>query len=357
MKKENLLFFGELPGSQSHGVSLSNKINLDQLKLRFNIVVSEEVTNLNNFSSVNFLAVRFFIANFLRFLINLIKSRFMVFYLTLYISRFGIIKNIVVVFFFKIFNPNSNIFIHVHRSDLNLFLKSSINEALFKILNLFQIRYIVLSKNQQRYFNDIGIHDVFVLYNTIVPVDARNLYKVDTNEKSSIKILYLSNYIIDKGILDLLELFNLKYRGSRVFLECYGNFTNQLSQSKLVEIVGDNPNISINGPIYNLEKYQKLFNSDVVILPSYNEGVPLIMLESFALGKPIIISSIGYVGEILGDDYPFYCEAGNLDSMFLAIQKYIDNILFYSNSMFFQDIYNPYSYHNHQRQLFNIFNI
>jgi hypothetical protein len=136
MNKENLLFFGELPGSQSHGVSLSNKINLDQLMMRYNVVVSEEVTNLNNFSNVNFLAVRYFIANFLRFVINLFKSRFSLLYITLYVSRFGIFKNIIIVLFFKIFNPKSNIFIHVHRSDLNLFLKSSINKILFNILNL-----------------------------------------------------------------------------------------------------------------------------------------------------------------------------------------------------------------------------
>jgi glycosyltransferase involved in cell wall biosynthesis len=43
-----------------------------------------------------------------------------------------------------------------------------------------------------------------------------------------------------------------------------------------------------------------LAESDVVIIPSKNEGIPLVLLEALATGRPVIASDVGAIGEVLG---------------------------------------------------------
>ena len=42
MKKKNMLFFGEIPGAVAHGVSVSNRININLLKEYFKVFCIQE---------------------------------------------------------------------------------------------------------------------------------------------------------------------------------------------------------------------------------------------------------------------------------------------------------------------------
>jgi glycosyltransferase involved in cell wall biosynthesis len=114
-------------------------------------------------------------------------------------------------------------------------------------------------------------------------------------------------------------------------------------------------NISLNGPIMGLDKFNKIFNADVVILPSYNEGLPLVLLESIYIGKPIIISKVGYIEEVLGVDYELYCEPRSVDSLVLAFERFlkIDNQNITTN---FIGLWNKrFSHSLHKKKLHEIF--
>jgi glycosyltransferase involved in cell wall biosynthesis len=45
-----------------------------------------------------------------------------------------------------------------------------------------------------------------------------------------------------------------------------------------------------------------LADSCVVIIPSKSEGIPLVLLESLAMSRPVIASDVGAIGEVLGPD-------------------------------------------------------
>jgi glycosyltransferase involved in cell wall biosynthesis len=123
------------------------------------------------------------------------------------------------------------------------------------------------------------------------------------------------------------------------------------------EEVKDEDYIILNGPIYNEQKMSLIKNAKFTILPSYNEGVPLTLLESISVGTPMIITNVGYVKEVLGDNYPLYCKAKDINSIISCFNSFekIDNKLEFK-SYLFQIYKNNFSHKFHQDQLLKIFN-
>ena len=72
------------------------------------------------------------------------------------------------------------------------------------------------------------------------------------------------------------------------------------------------------------------------------------MLECLKLGKPIIISNVGYIGEILSNDYPLYCKPKDINSIVNAIQFYINmkNKKLFSENL--QKLFDKFSYIKHK---------
>ena len=61
------------------------------------------------------------------------------------------------------------------------------------------------------------------------------------------------------------------------------------------------PNLQWIGYKKNIIKYIK--SSSIIVLPSYHEGVPKILLEAAACGKPIIASNIGGCRDVVKNGF------------------------------------------------------
>lgn len=352
--KKNLLFFGELPNNHAHGVSISNRINIEILQTKYNVVISEETTSLNAHSKKYFLKTLQFLKNIIEFIHNIRKQKYHIFYSTLYLSTFGFLKNISTIFIFKMFNKNSTIILHIHRSDFSDFYKHPLNHFFFNLINKKHLKLIVLSKQQLTYLNSLGINNCNLLYNTIeFNPEGMPKYNYIKNKHN---VLYISNYIIEKGIINLINVFNKHFKDSNIYLNCFGSFSNEISKIYLDDITKDNLNIKINGPIYNTDKIDAILNSDLVVLPTYNEGLPLVLLESIALDKPIVISNVGFIDEVLGSDYPFYCLPNNEDDLFEKIMIFVNNKELYSEQGCFKKYFQNFTLEKHSTELLKIFN-
>jgi|SRR5690554_284295 len=108
------------------------------------------------------------------------------------------------------------------------------------------------------------------------------------------KFLFLSQISIEKGILDLLKVFwdfNGKYT-----LDIYGPLID-VNESQLA-VNG----VHYKGTLEHKEVYKVLSNYDCLILPSYREGYPGIIIEAFATATPVIASSVGGIPEMITND-------------------------------------------------------
>lgn len=356
--KNNLLFFGELTPKSIHGASISNSINIEMLSTKFNIYEVEEVYDftLHNIFSLN--KIFSFFKLFLSFLFISIKKSYEFYYGVVYLSSFGMIKNITTGIVFKLTNPNGKIILHFHRSDFDIFYKKKINRILFYILNILVNKYIVLSEIQKKQLLKYNITNISVLYNTIENEINFNDLEYSKVSNNIMRITFISNLIKEKGIIELIKaikILNLKYNNFYK-LEIFGNKTNEILNEQINTLLLNDLNIKIHNPITGNEKFNKIFNSDILILPSYNEGLPLTLLECIYLDKPIIISNVGYISEVLGEDYPLYCKPKCVDSIVNKLQFFTDEYFKPVKHLNTKKNYFNYSREEHKISIQKIFN-
>ncbi len=95
----------------------------------------------------------------------------------------------------------------------------------------------------------------------------------------------------------------------------------ELALKDLADIVEDFGRISNRGELLEL-----LSRADVLVLPSYREGLPLVLLEAMAVGCIPIASNVGGIPEVVShEDNGILVSPGNIDELRSAMAKAIDN--------------------------------
>lgn len=306
IKKSKILFSGELPPNSIHGVAYSNEINIRFLKEIFDVKIDEEYVDLTFHEKFNVRKFKNLISRLIRVFKFSLNNKFDFFYIVFSTSKAGAFKTILVILLFRILNFSSICVIHIHRGDLKVFIdKGRLNRVLFYLTKKLIHRIIVLSGSTKEYIeSEFGNKsEVYILPNTIndeVVFNKKRKLKL-INSKTDRKFIYISNYIEQKGILLLLEIFS--QLGNDFKLKCYGNFSDLTLKEKILSF--NSENIEINGPITGLKKYEAIYESDALILPSFNEGKPLVLLEAMYVGVPFIAPNVGYIKEMVFDHYPY----------------------------------------------------
>jgi len=94
----------------------------------------------------------------------------------------------------------------------------------------------------------------------------------------------------------------------------------------LVESLDVSDQITFPGWIDTEERDQLLDQGSVFVLPSYNEGLPLSMLEAMAWGLPVIVTPVGGISEIVHDgENGLVVEPSNIEQLSSAMKSLIVN--------------------------------
>ena len=122
--------------------------------------------------------------------------------------------------------------------------------------------------------------------------------------KKSINITYAGKICKSKGIKSLLLSLNqLSYDKDLVTLNVAGSSSNKEELKEILQLA-DNCKYKINflGRL-NHNDLSQLFNkSDLFILPSFYEGLPVVVLEALACGCKVIVSDINGVKNWMGKE-------------------------------------------------------
>jgi teichuronic acid biosynthesis glycosyltransferase TuaC len=61
--------------------------------------------------------------------------------------------------------------------------------------------------------------------------------------------------------------------------------------------------------------------ADLLVLPSFSEGMPTVLVEAGAARLPVIASSVGGIGELLAEDRGVTIRAGSLEELVAALES------------------------------------
>ncbi len=186
---------------------------------------------------------------------------------------------------------------------------------------------VALSDDWKRYFRDeLGCPRVEVIPNLV----SRPEPPCIPTERASgepLRLTFLGKIMKEKGIYDLLELLDeqrARYDG-KVKLTVGGNGETELFE-KMVAEKDLGSMVEFAGWVNGEEKDRLLRATDVFILPSYYEGVPISILEAMSYGKPVVSTRVGGIPEIVTDgENGFLTSPGDKAAIAGAIDRLTDD--------------------------------
>ncbi|PRY88386.1 glycosyltransferase family 4 protein [Mongoliibacter ruber] len=134
-------------------------------------------------------------------------------------------------------------------------------------------------------------------------------YNLSASPKSiadspKVKILFISNLIRSKGIIDLLQALSMLKEASYE-LTIVGAEADISSQelTRNIEDFGIQDKVKYLGKRYGEEKFELLSQADLFVFPTYyhNECFPLSILEAMCFGLPVISTFEGAVPDLVLD--------------------------------------------------------
>lgn len=192
---------------------------------------------------------------------------------------------------------NKKVIIHLHGSEFKDFYYSGDENRKAKIQELFNLAdvTIVLGESWREFITSISPKANVVIVNNAVKIP-------DIDEKKlheRVTFLFLGALIKRKGVMDLLQatkqLADTGITNFKILIAGSGeeeqNLKNYVTENKISD------HVEFLGWVGNDDKPGLFEKSDVLVLPSYNEGLPIAILEAMSYGLPIISTNVGSIAE------------------------------------------------------------
>ena len=223
---------------------------------------------------------------------------------------------------------SGKIILHIHSSGFKkiFFNYNFLNKFIINKINKYIDLLIVLSESfkEELIIEGVKSEKVIVLYNFQNFIT--NKFNV-FNNNSVKRLLFLGSINREKGILDLIKAVS-KINKDGYILNVAGKFMDSKTKKEILHFVNQNnlrENVVFLGYIQGNEKRDILLNSDIMILPSYGEGLPISILEGMAAGCVIIATEVGSIPEIIKNGQNgFLFKPGDID----ILRKYIKELIY-----------------------------
>lgn len=209
---------------------------------------------------------------------------------------------------------NKKIIIHLHGGDFQNFYqpKSSIilKKCIKKIFG-YADKVIALSASWQEFLSTfVESNKIEVIYNGVpVPTNFTKNYH-------ETQMLFLGRVVREKGIFDLLDIMPeiaVRYPEVKLIIGGEGDL---LQLQKVIQQHHLHDNVVLTGWVTGAKKEKYLEESTIFILPSYNEGLPMSLLEAMSYKCSAVTTNVGGIPEVIRHEINGYMvEPGDLEKM------------------------------------------
>lgn len=228
------------------------------------------------------------------------------------------------VFFVKVGKLfGKKVIMHMHCADFESYYNPSKHkQRIVDTINACDL-YLVLSDSWKQYFESNGVKSniIKVLNNTITPPVTKRVKR----STDILNLLYLGVIGQRKGIYDILNALkdNKEMFEGKVVLRIGGNQEEEKLQACINEY-GLQGMVKFEGFVSGEKKIECLNWADVYILPSFNEGLPIGILEAMSYRHPIISTPVGGIPEVVKDGVNgIMVKPGNVQEIAKAISAFV----------------------------------
>jgi glycosyltransferase involved in cell wall biosynthesis len=300
MIKDKLLFLLQIP-PPIHGASLRNLSIAQSALLRngFNVTLLplrfvDEIKDIGTISLVKFWRFIKFLMIF-TYQITFSRPRFIYFSLSPIGNAFY--RDVIIVLIGSLFRIP--FVFHLRGLGIKQEYSRKFNRVLYDFV--FRGNFVIcISKNQTADIEEIKCRQIYVVPDGIKVEVTPGPFQ----SSPSPQILYLSNYIKSKGVLDFIESLRiLSQRGLNFKARLIGapwDVTNE-DLKALVKKYGLEENVIVGTPVFGQEKFSAILNADIFVLPTYYELFPGVVLEAMQCAKPIVTTITGGIPEMIDD--------------------------------------------------------
>jgi glycosyltransferase involved in cell wall biosynthesis len=203
--------------------------------------------------------------------------------------------------------------IHVEHGSDYVQLSTRRNNAIARTYDLLIGRLVLrradtvvaISRAAARFVHRLARRDSVVVYRgiglhrlTSVPPDRRLLAHADGRNV----VTYIGRLIDGKGVSDLVQAFAAINSGHSV-LCLVGDGPRREDLELLARRLGIAELVLFLGYVNEAEALASIAASDVVVNPSYTEGLPTTVLEAAYLGRAVLATDVGGTSEIVTDGH------------------------------------------------------
>lgn len=241
---------------------------------------------------------------FLRYILLVVYHRIFssydVIYFTSSRTKFGFIRDLILVLFN--FNHRFKIVNHLHGADFSSFLNElspsfrSLVDLIYRRINVS----IVLTPSMRKQYAEYPLMEVVVIPNFYDSSEVGEINSVV--ETKPLKVLFLSNLIASKGYMELIEAFKVlggKYIG-KIELHIAGALFDG-DMTAFESIINEIDSVHFHGVANSEVKAELLSQCHILALPTYypTEAQPLCLIEGMASGCYIVTTNHNYIPEFV----------------------------------------------------------
>lgn len=214
------------------------------------------------------------------------------------------------------------VIVHIHGAQYMEFfseLSSSKKKKVIKILQSADMVIALSDSWKEKFEKRFGLTNCVSLPNGVNTDEF-----VDTicnMEENRNVFLFLGRLGERKGAYDLINAVEIAAK-QNPYIKLYMAGDGEVDKVK-AEIMqrGLNKSIEVVGWVDLKRKKELLKKVSTIVLPSYNEGLPMSVLEGMASGKAIISTTVGAIPEVVQEDNGILIRPGDISSLAEALIK------------------------------------
>lgn len=182
---------------------------------------------------------------------------------------------------------------------------------------------VVLGKEWEKRIKEIEPEARTIIVNNTIKISDENV----KYRKEKFNVLFLGVLIKRKGVHDLLSAISiLKEKNilDNVNFTIAGTGDEKENLEKQATSLEISKYINFFGWVNDKEKRTLLADSQLLVLPSYNEGLPMAILEGISVGLPVISTNVGDISEaIINEKNGYLIDPGDVEKLAYYLEKII----------------------------------